>query len=908
MDGRATAVTSPSACTKFQTPTYVGDLVERARLIEILRSGRSKRLTLIHAPAGFGKTTLAVQWERVLRRERFPVAWLSLDRDDNDALWFLARLLEAVHRTAPDLAPATYDVVEENNADAQRYVLSELVNRVANSGTDLTIVLDDWHLVDATDAASVLEYLLDFGPENLHFVVTSRSFTLPIGRLKVANHVTEINADLLRFSREESDFFLRDINVLPLSQDDVDRLWLTTDGWAAALQLATLSLRNAERPDTLIENFSGGHRSIGDYLAENVLDALPADMLDFLLTTAISDRLCADLASALSGQPRCQSVLEDLERRDLFLRPLDADRQWFRYHHLFADYLRKRLERDHYGRAVILHQVASAWFAANGMTSEAVSHALAAGDESRAVDLVEHEAMDLVENSRMATLLKLVGPLPPQLLAERPRLQLALAWANCLLQHEQPAEIALDHVRAAARDPEGDDRALSVEADVIQACIDGYGDRIAGAGSLIEPCLNMPAAYRPWVVAVAANAKAFLHLQLFEFDAARAVQRWARTFHARTGPFAAVYGRCLDGIAAWEQLDIADAERSFEEARELAQRAIGRRSHAARLADAMLGMLHYERDDLDRAEELLEESHELGAESGVADFMIATYVTLARVKALRDDVPGAWAVLDEGDLTASHLGLQRLRAAVTDQRVRFHLEHGQHAAAADLLTRHPDLAGLDENVAAVVSQQWRLTRARVLLTSGDIDPALRLLSEVHDEITSAGRPHATALARIDLAAGLWVAGRTAEAFQELVPTLVSGEHACLLRTFVDAGPIVTRMVAELSEAIRLDRWPAGLPSVSNGYLTRILVASRSTAPFAAQGGDTGGRLPAAPLTAREIDIVRLLDRGLSNKEIARRLGVTVNTVKWYLKGVYTKLGVTRRQESVNEARRRNLLG
>ncbi|MPY99134.1 MAG: LuxR family transcriptional regulator [Actinophytocola sp.] len=908
MDGRATAVKSTSACTKFQTPTYICDLVDRARLIEILRSGRSRRLTLIHAPAGFGKTTLAVQWERVLRHERFPVAWLSLDRDDNDALWFLARLIEAVHRIAPALAPATYDLVEENNTEAQRYVLSELVNRISNSGTDLTVVLDDWHLVDDTEAASVLVYLLDFGPENLHFVVTSRCFTLPIGRLKVANQVTEINADLLRFSQQESDFFLRDINLLPLSQDDVARLWLTTDGWAAALQLATLSLRNAERPDTLVKSFSGGHRSIGDYLAENVFDTLPPDILDFLLTTSISDRLCADLASALSAQPRCQSILEDLERRDLFLRSLDADRKWFRYHHLFADYLRKRLERDHYGRAVILHQVASAWFAANGMTSEAVSHVLAAGDESRAVDLVEHDAMDLVENSRMSTLLKLVGLLPPHLLAERPRLQLALAWANCLLQHEQPAEIALDHVRAATHDPAGDDLALSVEADVIQACIDGYGDRIAGAGPLIEPCLSTPSAYRPWVVAVAANAKAFLHLRFFEFEAARDVLRWARTFQARTGPFAAVYGRCLDGIAAWEQLDIADAERSFQEGRELAQRAIGRRSHAARLADAMLGLLHYERDDLARAEELLEESHELGAESGVADFMIATYVTLARVKALRDDLPGAWAVLDEGALTASHLGLHRLRAAVTDQRVRFHLEHGQQAVAADLLTRRSDLSGLDENIAGVVNQQWRMTRARVMLAAGEIDPALRLLSEVYDEITSAGRPHAAALAGIDLAAGLWAAGRTEEAFRTLIPTLVSGEHAGLMRTFVDAGPTVRRMVGELSEAIRLDRLPAGLPSVSNGYLTRILVASRSATPSMAPSGDNGGRLPEEPLTAREIDIVRLLDHGLSNKEIARRLGVTVNTVKWYLKGVYTKLGVTRRQESVNEARRRNLLG
>ena len=898
MDDNATAVKSPtSACTKFEAPTYVSGLVERARLIELLRSGRSRRLTLIHAPAGFGKTTLAAQWQRTLRREGAPVAWLSLDRDDDDPSWFLVRLIEAVHRAAPALAPDTYGLAEESD-EARRYLLSELVNRISRSQVDLTVVLDDWHLVDGTDAAAIMEYLLEFGPATLHFVVTSRTFTLPVGRLKVANQVTEIGTELLRFNHEESHLLLRELNSLPLSSADVERLWLTTDGWAAALQLATLSLRNSRQPGMLVRRFSGGDRSIGDYLAENVFDALPPETLDFLLTTSICDRLCGDLASALSGQSCGQSILEDLERRDLFLTPLDSEREWFRYHHLFADYLRKRLERDHHGRAIILHQVASAWFASSGMTSEAVGHALAAGDATRAVDLVEREAMALVENSRMSSLLKLAGQLPPELLPGRPRLQLALAWADCLLQHEHSAEVALDHVHAAADDED----ALSVEADVIRACIDGYGDRVADIATRIGPCLAEPEAYRPWAVAVAANAKAFLHLQTFEFDQARDIQRWARRYQARTGPFAAVYGRCLDGLTAWEQLDIAAARRSFEEAGSLARHAIGRRSHAARLAGALLGLLHYERGDLDRAEELLEECHELGAESGVADFMIATYITLARVKALRDDLPGAWAVLDEGELTASHLGLHRLRAAVTDQRVRFHLDDGDHAAASGLLARWGDRADCDETIAVVVGQRLRTAEARVLLASDDgAEAAVTLLSDVYDEVAAAGRPHATVLAGIEQAVALRATGRCDEALRVLAPALVAGERAGLLRAFADGGPVVARLVGELSELARLDRWPDDLAPVSTEYLTRILTAhapARSAQP---------GRLPEQPLTAREVDIVRLLDRGLSNKEIARRLGVTVNTVKWYLKGVYTKLGVTRRQESVTEARRRAII-
>jgi len=899
MDNHATAVKSPtSARTKFQVPTYVGGLVERARLIDVLRSGRSCRLTLIHAPAGFGKTTLAVQWERILRREGAAVAWLSLNRDDDDPSWFLGRLIEALRRAAPALALDPNGLVEEND-EARRYVLSELVNGVSGSRTDLTVVLDDWHLIDA---APILSYLLDFGPANLHFVVTSRAFTLPIGRLRVANQVTEIDTDLLRFSQRESDLFLREINSLPLTQGEAERLWQTTDGWAAALQLATLSLRNSEQPGALVERFSGGNRSIGDYLAENVVDALPHETLDFLLTTSICDRLCGDLASALSGQSRGQSILEDLERRGLFLTALDAERGWFRYHRLFADYLRKRLERDHYSRAIILQQVASAWFASSGMTGEAVSHALAIGDASRAVDLVEQEALSLVENSKMATLLKLVGQLPPHLLPERPRLQLALAWANCLLQRERSAEVALDHVRSAALDQ----HAFGVEADVIKACVDSYGDRIDDIARRIEACLAEPDVYRPWAVAVAANTKAYLHLRSFEFRMARQVQRWAREFQARTGSFAAVYGRCLDGLAAWEQLDVTEAGRLFQDGRELAQHTMGRRCHAARLAGALLGLLHYERGELDRAEELLEESHELGAESGIADFMIATYITLARVKALRGDMPSAWAILDEGDLTAAHLGLPRLRAAITDQRVRFHIDNGNPATAADLVATQPDTSGCDEHLVVIVTQRWRTTHARVLLASGDTESALALLSDVYEAVASAGRPHATILARVELAAALRTAGNYEEGLRALVPALAASERSGLLRAIVDGGPIVTRMVAELSELIRLNRWPEGLAPVSNDYLTRILTESRQTTG-PTPPGEGGGRLPEEPLTAREVDIVRLLDRGLSNKEIARQIGVTVNTVKWYLKGVYTKLGVTRRQESVNAARRRGVI-
>ena len=249
--------------TRAQPPTYGGGLVARRRLIEVLREGCAKRLAWIHAPAGFGKTTLAVQWQRVLNAEGVPVAWLSLDRDDNNVVTFLVHLVEAVRRVEPTLAVDLGDLLEQDSAGLQRYVLAELVNRIAEQRRTLAIVLDDWHLIEDPDTTAALDFLLDVGSDHLHMVVTSRTRAPAIAKLKVRNQVTEIDTTQLRFDHRESAAFLLDLNELGLSGDDVHRLWSNTDGWVAALQLATLSLRNCEDPSALIAGFSGRHHSVG---------------------------------------------------------------------------------------------------------------------------------------------------------------------------------------------------------------------------------------------------------------------------------------------------------------------------------------------------------------------------------------------------------------------------------------------------------------------------------------------------------------------------------------------------------------------------------------------------------------------------------------------------------------------
>jgi serine/threonine-protein kinase PknK len=883
------------ASARFRAPAYVRNVIERSRLLAMLCEGRGRQLTVIHAPAGYGKTTLAVQWLRVLQDEGATVAWLGLHRDDNDPHWFLSHLLGAVRQVLPSADEVIGDLarlIEQNAEDMQSYTLSVLLERIAAHDGRFVLTFDDWHVIDAPSAHRALVHLLDFAPPNLSLILTSRTRPdLPLSRLRVRQQLTEVDADGLRFDVDETRAFLVDLKGLRLDRDDVERLSEGTDGWVAALQLVSLSLRDCADPAELIRGFSGRHHSVGEYLAENVLSALPAEILEFLLATSVCDRLCGDLAGAMSGRPDGQAMLEELERRDLFLRPLDTERVWFRYHHLFADYLRRRLDRDRPGWAPELHGRASAWFAGHDLVSEAVTHALAAGDVAGATDLVERHAMPLVEHSRMVSLLGLTARLPADAVESRPDLLMAVAWANCLLQRSEAAQMALDHLRHAV--PDGAEQ-MHCEADVVQACIDVYGDRTDRAEALVRQSLERSAHYRPWIVAVAANIQTFCDIHAMRFDAARERQRWARTFHDRTtGPFSGVYGRCFAGVAALAQLDIPAAEEHLQDAVAMARESAGRRSHAAQLAGALLGELRYEQGDLDEAERLLEESGELGAESGVVDFMIASYALLARIKARRGATDDAAELLAEGTTVAGRLGLTRLRAAVLAERVGRLIDVRRVREARRVAQDLPDGSGSPGGIGVAIDRIRTRSLAAVLSAEGDHDRAAAMLEELVAELAGGGQRRAEVAATVQLVAVHERAARRRAAERSLAAALAHAVPAGLRQTVLDGGPEVAAVLGRLVEQARADTWPAGHEPIPADRLEPLV-----TAP-AGDLLDLGGR---------EVAILRMLDSGCTNQQIARKLTVTVNTVKWYLKGIYAKLDAANRTEAVSVARRTGVIG
>src|SRR6478609_2941344 len=656
--------TPPTPATKYRPPVPTRSLVTRNRLIELFRAGGRRRVVLIHAPSGFGKSTLAAQWREELVRNDIAVAWLTIDDDDNNVVWFLAHLLESLRRVRPALAASLGQVLEEHGDHAGRYVLTTLIDEIHDDDDRIALVIDDWHRVSDPATTAALGFLLEHGCHHMQIIVISWSRAgLPVSRLRIQDELVEIGGDSMRFNGSEARSFLNDVGGLQLSGSHVDALTASTDGWAAALQLAALSLRSGGDPNSLIGRLSGASDVVGEFLAENVVDTLEPELREFLLATSITERTCGGLASVLAGVTRGQAMLEDVERRGLFLQRMDDDPGWYRYHQMFAEFLRGRLTHDRPDHLEELHRIASAWFADQGYLNEAVDHALAY-DPIRAVDLVEQDETNLLEQSKMTTLLGIVNKLPPQIVASRARLQLTIAWANLLLQRQGPMQAAVNRFEASMTNANLDETTradLQAEADVLRAVAETHADRTENVETLVAEAMSRPDTLHPQVPGVAGNIAAFAAIYRFDFDTAHRLLDWASPYNEMVGPFSAVYGRCYGGIADRYRLDIPAALTNFREAFEIAG-GLGPHSHAVRLAGALLGQLLYETGDLAEATRLLEDSYQFGSEGGGVDYLAASFVIGARIRALHGDRSAAIERLDAGMDAAQRLRLPRLAA------------------------------------------------------------------------------------------------------------------------------------------------------------------------------------------------------------------------------------------------------
>jgi serine/threonine-protein kinase PknK len=798
----------PSASTKYRPPVTPGAAVTRTHLLERLRRSGRPRLVLIHAPAGFGKSTLAAQRIEALRGEGVATAWLTIDNDDNTLIWFLTHLIEAIAVAQPAFGRELVREIEIHGANRERYVLTSLIDRLHSGDHHVALVIDDWHRVKNEDTRSALAFLLEHGCHHLHLIVTSRTrLGLPLSRMGVHNELIEIDFTALRFDVAESTQLLVDRSGLALDEPDIIELEQSTDGWAAALQLVSLALRDHLHPRELIEHLTGGNRAIGEYLAENVLGSLDRRTLDFLLATSITEKTCSSLARVLTSDQEGQAKLEDIESRDLFLRRLDDEGDWFRYHHLFAEFLQHRLEREDPDRVIELHRKAGGWFADRHLLSQAVDHYLRAGDEDDAVTLVEKAAMDLLEQSQMGTLLGLAAKLSAKRTTDRPRLQIALAWAHALLHHPRDAEHFLS-IAEAALTSGGDDSAaadMRVEAAFIRATVTVFDDEIDGLDEAVEGGMARASTLRPWVLCGAADVASFRAIYRFDFDDARRWQKWALPYHQRSnGPFSIIYGYCMAGIAAREQLDVPAAEANFRHAMDLAaDEGLG---YGTRLTAALLGDLLYEQGHLAEADRLLDRSHTLGAEGGTVDFMLATYGTGARLKHLLGQKDAAKSRLDEGARLAQRLRLPRLAARIVNERIRAGL--GGAASSAQAIDRGiRPRSDRDNGIVVLTSELEEDSMIRKALTAQsdvqDLEAVYARVLALVASIDPPARPRAFLTAALLKVEVLAAAGREEAALTELWPLAEQCARLGLIRPMLDAGPAVSRLARNLRTPLHL---------------------------------------------------------------------------------------------------------
>ncbi|WP_230657888.1 LuxR C-terminal-related transcriptional regulator [Psychrobacter sp. I-STPA10] len=922
----------PLMLTKLEAPTNFGHLLQRQRLMDKLIRGIDYRVMLIRGPAGFGKTSLALQWRDYLIKQDYHVAWLSLDSEDNDPERCIQYIVEAIHNIEASIEVNTAPLSQSTSPpslQAIKFILTDLINQLQRLDKRVYLFFDDWHFIDSPIIHDALNFLIECASENFHMVICSRTQpAIPIYTLQVKHQLYVIDSIDLRFDESETAHFLSEIEQIDLHHEVIHKLWLKTEGWIASLQLIVLLLRTTKEEQNFVNLFDDFEKihSIDEYLAENVLNSLPEDTLDFLLQTSILARLNNELCNTVTGRQDSQALLEFLYKQGIFIRPLDQEQSWFQYHPLFADFLQRRLQQHMPDKLSSLHLAAAQWFANIEQTDEAVNHAIAAQEIEQAIVWVEKDAMWLVEHSFMSTLLQLVDKLPAKEIQMRCELQLAIAWAYCLTHQQQQAQQALDFVeQALTQKNHSNAKNIHIEARVLQACIDMYADRLDKVAQLLPDYFSEEDIANPWVIVVANNIITYVLIHTYRYVEAIDLQQRVTHFHQQTqGPFSNVYGDCFAGIAYIEQCQLDNAEKSLKRAQEKAWEEAGRHSHAAYLSNTLLGQLYYERNQIDAAEILLTQSRTLGVEGGVVDFYMATYCFSSRIEILKNNFSEAHVILAEGRQIAQKLHIPRLDFLLRAELIKLYLLEDNLKLAEQMMQQWQKLT-IPTDKSCLVEQMLDMrasAEARLLCRTGQQVQAIELLTKVLNNHINRQRYYCEIGTRTLLAMVMNKAGRYSEAEEMLLPALKRGFEQGILRTFLDEDQNIIKIVARLAKRCRQDktddtsaefnRWLVSILALDKTQIEQVTmntsnISNSSANRLIIQSFTQKNEIFIEPLKEKEMHILKMLEKGLTNKKIARNLNVSVDTVKWYLKAIYSKLGVSRRAQAVIEAKKLKLL-
>jgi LuxR family maltose regulon positive regulatory protein len=910
---------APILVTKLFIPPTRKELVHRPGLIKRLNNGLDRKLTLISAPAGFGKTTLVSEWVDTLaldavaeNQTEFRVSWLSLDEGDNDPVRFLTYVIAALNRVEGievDLGQGALSMLQSPQPPPTDSILTSLINEIASIPDRIILVLDDYHILGSSPVDDVLTFLLEHLPAQLHLVIATRENPhLPLSRLRARDQLSELRAVDLRFTSTEVAKFLNQVMGLDLSKEDIAALETRTEGWIAGLQLAAISMQRRGDTTNFIQSFTGSNRLVLDYLIEEVLNRQPKDVQFFLLHTAILNRLTGSLCDAITGQENGQEILGILEHTNLFIVPLDEERHWYRYHHLFSDLLRQRLKLTISAEITVLHLRASAWYEQNGFVDEAIEHALRAEDFEKAARMIEKTIETVWVRSEDTKFQRWLNRLPVELVYSKPQICIFHAWhlylfgqieeAKKMLDTAEQVLVQSDH-RINETSPNGGNQTAGIEAlklrgraAVVRSVLVSFQGDVNGlinyAKQALEYLPKDDLAWRSTALMSLGDAYDFLG----EIASAYQVRLEALEVSKATGNVYMILFARLNLV-----FSLRDMGR-LEQVQDICQQQIEVANQNGLSQTGVFGWLLAtwggvlaEKNELDRALQLSEKGVKLVEQSKDVIMLNWSYLRFIRILFYRGELGDAEEIIQkmqQGSLQHDvyQWGSNRMRA----WQARIWLAKDKLEAASRCVNE----LELDSDGALSPLHTFDyLVLARVLLAQKHLEETSRLLQRLFD-VAEAGEFILRMIENLILQALTFQAyGDQTQAMNRLEKALTLAEPGGFIRIFVDEGPPIASL---LFEALHRGIKPE--------YVSRLLKAFPTEVPeqvaISLTQDSQSGLLE--PLSERELDVLRLIAEGLTNSEIATRLVLSIHTIKTHTRNIYGKLDAHNRMEAVAKAR------
>jgi LuxR family transcriptional regulator, maltose regulon positive regulatory protein len=906
-------VSTPLLRTKLYIPPAQPGLVHRPRLTQLINDGLNRKLTLLSAPAGFGKTTCVIEW--LLTSQR-PVAWLSLEEADNDLTRFWTYFMAAlemlqermVHNAQAFLLPA--EGLQTNLYQLESFT-TLLVNDISAFPHEFVFILDDFQHINNPLINEGMVFLIDHLPPGMHLIITCRTDPpLPLARLRARGQMTELRVDDLRFTSEEAVMLLNEIAKLNLSSEEIAALETRTEGWIAGLQLAAISMQRCADTTDFIKSFTGSHRFIMDYLVDEVLRSQADDIQSFLLETSILDRFTGPLCDTVTGRSSGQEILEQLEQANLFIIPLDDERRWYRYHHLFMDLLRSRLKGFEPEHITELHQRASKWFEQNGLLPEAVNHTLATENFERAAQLIESAAETQRQAGEIATLTGWINALPVSIRRSHPGLCLAYARALVDTAQDKVVEAILEDAAY------GLENVLSPE--------DPAADFLRGQWAALTAHIEMSQQHFEQVIELSLRARQLLaesdtrwcsFVALNLAGAYRFTSRWAAAdqTYLEASVLSQLSGDKVNTLVALSMRgEVFEAMghlhrsvQQFEQVLQLAQTLEIPGAPVTGHALTGLARAWYEWNDLDAAIQYAQQGLECGKKADNMGILLRAYLVQARIKQAQGDLNAALELLEAVDPAVRRMGGSGVAEWVNAFRAQIWLAQGETGAAIGWASTYPGTL-LD-----TVFPSIAIVLARVRLAQGRTDEALGLLEHALQSAHAIGREGNAVQILVVKALAHQAHGRHPDALSALAEALTLAEPEGYLRVFLDEGEPMQRLLSD----VRLEvgsRKRAKTPDKHKlllDYTARLMMLfPLATSPHP-DHQSLGKHTSPHPdvLSERELVILRLLANGLSKRDIANRDVVSINTVKTQVKSIFEKLGVHTLQDAISAAKTFHLL-